>query len=513
MKIILTIWRTQLRSLHNAVRHDQRMQIALAIGLTFTVIIGLWSANQLSQRLHQWQLQGSGAVNAGLWSLCLLTWGGMSTITILTSTIRSLSDEESLVLFFLPIPPATRFRALYSSFFIGNLWNWLFLELGVTGYVFVSVLGWHALIWLVLLQIGVGVSVLCTLIATLLVICYLIPKEKLKIRLAILTALGAIIILIAMSLFILRSQPTSYIPSPSPQLVITLFSLLLLISLGPCATALGRLYEVAFQTTQSWDRSRKAATITGIHSLTKALVRQRTLIGALFVKMLLSQSRNIIAWMRMGIVLIVLAFFPQLHSLAVHYRWPNTLFVIGFVAGLAILSVVEQAPSAISGEANRLLLYLTAPIKMASFLRAKLLLFTLPTLIEGVVIGLFLAWRLELSLAQSASTLAEIILIVVGTLAVFVLGSAWDEDLSQAVEGTMQAFLQEEVPITPRRIWLFYLGIASFLGMLLLLWKLPTLLALVALILLDTTILAILWQFSLTRLHRLVRDGVSIAHR
>jgi hypothetical protein len=513
MKIILTIWQAQLKSLYNAARHDQRMQIALAIGLAFTFIFAIWSANQLSQHLHWWQLQGPGAVDAGLWSLCLLTWSGMSTITILTSTMRTLSDEESLVLFFLPIPPATRFRALLGSFFIGNLWNWLLLELGVTGYIFVSVLGWHALVWLLVLQLGVGISVLCTLISTLLVIRYLIPNERLKTGLVIAIALGTAVSLIATSLLTLQHISKTPVPSPKPEIIIVLFVIFLIAALGPGANSFGTLYEAAFQTMQSWDRSRRAATIPGIRSLTRVLARQRTLTGALFVKMLLSQSRNVLAWLRIGVVLIVLAFFPQLHTLAAHYGWPDTLYVVGLAAGLALVSVVEQAPSAISGEANRLLLYLTAPVKWASFLRAKLLLFTLPILIEGIAIGLFLDWHFELSPAQSAFALAEIILIVVGILAVFVLGSAWDEDLNQAVEGAMQTLLQEEVLIAPRRIWLFNLGIATFLGMLLLLWKLPPMLSQAALVLLDTTILAIMWQFGLAQLRRLVRNGVSFTHQ
>lgn len=507
MNTTLTIWRMHLRSMRNAARYDQRMRVALGVGFVFNVIIGFWAASQLSLRIHEWQTQGPAAVEMGLWSLCWLTWGGISALTIIGSVQRALSDDEALLLLTLPVTPAARFRALYGSFFIENLWNWLLLEIGVTGYVLLSTTGGYALAWLILLQLGVGVSVLCTLIAALLLIRYLLPREQAKRRIAV--ALTLALASVVVTVFTLKGMisPRSLLLWLRPEFVIVLFVLLFLIVLGLLADATGRLYVAAFQITQGWNRSRKVLTLPGIRTLTGLLSRRRTFMSALLVKMLLSQSRNWIAWGRIGIVLIALVLLPQLHGVAAHYGWSDTLFVIGYASGAALLTVIEQAPGAISGEANRLSIYLSAPFTLSRLLWAKLILFLLPTLIFGLMIGLFLTWQLGLTPGQAGFALSVVALLIAGTLVVLVWGSAWDEDLSLTVEGAMQTILQEETPITPRRMLLLNLGVGFFVGMFLLLWKLPPLLALLALVLLDGSALALMWRFSRAHLLRLFRAG------
>lgn len=505
MSATVIIWRMQLRSLRNAVRYDTRMRVALAVGLAFSVVIGLWSAGQLSLRLHQWQMQGPGAVDVGLWSLGFLTWSGMSGLTILSGVLRAWGDDEALVLFSLPLTAATRFRVLFGSFFIENLWTWLLLEVGVTGYVLLSVLGWHALIWLVLLQLGVAVAVLCTQVSMFLMIRYIFPRARRKMRRAVAVGLGLMLV----ALFLLKGtlDVHALMLWLHPEFVIVLFVLLLVAGLGPLAEPAGLLYGAAFATTQSWDRSRKATTLLVIRVLTCVFARRRTLMGALFVKMLLSQNRSFVAWGRLGMVLIVLVLFPQLHAVAAQAGWSDTLFVAGFAAGLALLGVAEQAPSAISGEANRLILYLSAPLALSQLLRAKLLLFVLPILIQGLVVALFLAWRFALTLGQAGFALVAMALLVVGTLPLFVWGSAWDEELSLVVEGATQTILQEETPITPRRMWLLTLGLASFAGMVLLLWKLPPVLALTALVIIDAAIVVGMRHVGRAQLWRVIRAG------
>ena len=505
MSATVTIWRMQLRSLRNAVRYDTRMRVALAGGLAFSLVIGLWSAGQLSLHLHQWQTLSPGAVDAGMWRLCFLTWSGTSGLTILSGILRALGDDEALVLFFLPLTAATRFRVLFGTVFIENLWAWLLLEVGVTGYVLLSVLGWHAFIWLILLQLGVAVAVLCTQVAMLLVIRSLTPRTHRKTRRVVAGVLG-----LWLSALLLLKETLDVHPHMlwlRPEVVMVLFVLVLVGGLGPLAEPAGRLYGAAGALTQSWDRSRKATTLPGIHRLTRLFTRRRTLTGALFVKMLLSQSRSFVAWGRLGMVLIVLILFPQLHTLAAQAGWSDTLFVAGFAAGLALLGVAEQAPGAISGEANRLILYLSAPLALSDLLRAKLLLFVLPILIQGLTLALFLAWRFALTPGQAGFALVATALLVVSTLPLFVWGSAWDEDLSLVVEGTTQTLLQEETPITPRRMWLLTLGLACFAGMVLLLWKFPPVLALTALVVLDAAITAGMWHVGRAQLWRVIRVG------
>lgn len=505
MNTTVTIWRMHLRSLRNAICYETRMRIALGVGLIFSTIFGVWSASQLLLRLHQWQLQGPVVLDTGLWFLCWYTWIGMIGFTVIGCVQRALGDDEAMVLFSLPIPPATRFRALYGTFFIENLWNWLLLEIGVTGYVLLVALGWNAFIWLAILQLGTAVAVLCTLLSSLLAIRYLIARERVKTR----KIVASVIALLLVTLFALRGKLTVHtaISWPRPTFIVIVFVLLLAGGLGPLAKPAGKLYLTVFSITQSWDRSRKGTMLPGIRALTRAFARRRTLTAALFVKMLLSQSRNFIAWGRLCMVLIILLLFPPLHTIAQQAGWPNTLFVVCFAAGLAFLTIMEQAVCAISGEANRLTLYLIAPCELATFLRAKLLLFSFPILLQGMAIGLFLAWQIGLTLSQAAFALVAIVLILVGALTLLICGSTWGENPNVTVEGTMQTVFQEEVPATPQRIWLLNLGTTAFVAMILLLWKLPPVPALIALVVIDMAIITSMWHFGQAQLRRVIRKG------
>jgi hypothetical protein len=176
------------------------------------------------------------------------------------------------------------------------------------------------------------------------------------------------------------------------------------------------------------------------------------------------------------------------------------------LSGLSLLHIIEVAPNAISGEGNRLALYLTAPLALSHILRAKLILFLLPVLSESIVIGLLLSWQLALALNQVAFALAAIVLIVLGNVTLLVLGSAWDENLNLAIEGTLQAILQEEVPVSPRKMGLFNLSVLLFALMFLLLWKAPALLALVGLVVLNALIIIGMWRFSHAQLRGRIQD-------
>jgi len=504
MSIALTIWRAHLKSLRNVSRHDAQMRLALAIMLAFNIIAGLWSADQLSIRLHQWQTMGSPALDAGLQSLCWLTWGGMSFFAALGSIRLAFSGDEAQLLIALPIASASRFRTLYGLFFVENLWNWLLLEVGVTSYVFVSSLGWRALLWLVLLQLGIGIVVLCTLVVTLWVIYYLVPRGRVKARIWV--TIAAAITLLLWSGLSLAFKESALLLWFRPEYVIPLFALLLAIALGPFAGPLGRLYMAAFQTSEGWDRSRRPLPMPGLRVLTSIFTRRRTLTGALWVKSLLSQSRNIIFWLRLAMVVIGVALFPLVHTAIAHYGFPDVTLLAGYAAGLSLLHVIEVAPNAISGEGNRLALYLTAPLALWRILRAKLILFLLPVLSESIVIGILLSWQLALALNQVVLALAATALIVLGNVTLLVLGSAWDEDLNLAIEGTLQAILQEEMPVSPRKMGLFNLSVLLFVLMFLLLWKAPALLALSGLVVLNASILIGVWRFSHAQLRRRIKD-------
>lgn len=508
MSASMTIWRAHFRSLGNAARYDARMRVALIVGPIFSLLIGLWGESQLSHQLKAWLAQGPAALETGLWTLCLLAWSGMFGLALLSGLLRTFGDDEALLLFTQPLTPATRFRILYGSFFIENLWTWLLLEIGITGYVLVSVLGWQALTWLALLQLGVAVTILSVLLSALLAIQYLLPRRRRKTCIVVVTLFALLGVCLIGVLFLkARSVQATHVSIswPRPELVSALFVVFLAVCLGPLARPLGRLYSAAFPTVQGWNRSRKAFTFPCIHALTRLLARRRTLTGALFVKMLLSQSRNFISWGRLAIALLVLAFFPQIHTVTVHVGWSDPLFVAVFAAALALFGVVEQAPGAISGEANRLTLYLVAPLTSANLLCAKLLLFALPVLLQGLAASIFLAWHFALPIGQAGFALSAMALVILGILTLLVWGSTWDEDLNMTIEGAMQTMLHEETAITPRRMWLLNLALISFALMVLVLWKLPPVLAIVSLIGFDIIVLLGMWRVSYIQLKRWVQ--------
>src|SRR6266852_3307792 len=123
MNILRTLWQAQLASMRNITRHDSRMRLAFIVVILFDISIGTWSGTQLIAHIRQWQAIGPAAVNSALWSICLLTWSGMIGVVILEALQQGLSDDASILLFTLPIAPATRFRALYGMFFLRRLWN------------------------------------------------------------------------------------------------------------------------------------------------------------------------------------------------------------------------------------------------------------------------------------------------------------------------------------------------------------------------------------------------------
>jgi hypothetical protein len=506
MNTTFTIWRAELMSLRNAARHDVRMRVALFVGLVFDLVAGFWSGGQALAHLQQWRTAGALTLTAGLWSLCWLTWSGMGIFTII-GLPRALSGQEDLLLFALPLTPATRFRALSGSFFLKNLWNWLLLQVAIMGYVLLSVLGWGALAWLVLLQLGVVLSVCCTLLAGLLVMRYLIPRGQITARIFTALALGLLVILIAIFAGRLAALERVLLLWLRPEFVAVLLLGLLCMMVGPLAAVFGRLYVAAFQATQSNDRLRTALSIPGVRAFTRLFERRRSLTGALFARAVAGQSRNLLFWLRMAMILALLALFPLLRSFATRYGFSDGVLIAACAAGLAVFHIIETGPCAISGEASRLALYLTAPFTFARIMRAKLTLFLLPVLIEGMTIGLFFCWQLHLMPAQVAPVMIAIVLMGVGCTALLVWGSAWDGDLDFVVEGALATFMQEEAPVTPRRMALSNGCVLLFAVMCLLLWKLPIGAALAMLALLDIAMLVGMWRLGLSQMRALLRKG------
>ncbi|HZR41469.1 MAG TPA: hypothetical protein VFB12_15205 [Ktedonobacteraceae bacterium] len=495
MSIELSILQAQIRSLCNAILQSRRGQVLVVVTLIFYLAVGYLSLSQLLNLLHQWQVQGTQALMSGLWMLCLFTWLGMALFTLI-SVQQSLSQDEMVLLFTLPLRPAALFRAWYGSFFIKNLGTWMLFQVVMMGYTWIYTLGWSAFRWLLLLQIGIGVVVIGTLILALLSLRYLSSALVLGL---LLLALPALSIWLRTPLYF-----TSWL-SPEPGTI--LLALLLLAGLGPLASLEGRLMMSTFYVLQSKDRARKRIVVPGTRLLQSIFERRRTLTGALTTRAVLNQSRNIITWLRIMFAVVLLALYPVLHSWLVHAGLSNPLILIVYTIVLTVAPVLETAPNAISGEGSRFALFLTAPLQLQQILRAKLLQFLVPLLIEGTAISFAFGWQLGLSLMQVGFVLLASTLMIIGSMTLLVLGSTWDLDLHTIMEGMEQMFLQEEGPFSPRRIILFNAALACCALMLFLLWSLPPLVALLALTLLTGVLVAGMWRFSLACIDGILRKA------
>lgn len=502
----LTILRAHLRSLRNMSRSNSRLQVGLGIALMFSLVLGIWSSVQLQAAIQQWQTHGLLALNSSLWLLCLGIWGGMCLFTIL-GVPNTLASDESLLLLTLPITPAARFRALYGSFFVTNLWLWTLLQAMGTGYALLSTLGWHAFIWFALLQLGSVVTVGFSLLLTLLVMRYLLPRGHKKQRAIVATASAITALLVALfyDTFIISIQIVS--PGTQPELALTILLLLLVLLVGPCATMSGKLYLETALLRQSQDRARKALTPPGARLLSSLFSNRRSLTGAFFARSIVNQSRNWLFWGRLVIIWSLLALFPSLRTGLHQYGFTDMILIVGYAASLSVGHILETAPSAISGEANRLALYLTAPFEVGHILWAKLALFFLPILTEALAMGLLLCWWIGLDLSHAGYVIMLIPLIVLPCTVLLVWGSVWDENLNRSVEGLADMLLLEEGPFSPRRILLVTLCLICLAVSFLLLWRLPIVSALLALILFNIVLVPGMQRLAAAQLHHLLRLG------
>ncbi|QBD80917.1 hypothetical protein EPA93_35090 [Ktedonosporobacter rubrisoli] len=499
MRIALLILRAQLRALRNGLLHERSSQVTTIFAIIISLALGIWSASQLALHVPQWQAAGEHILNQRLWLLCAGIWIGLPLLTIL-SVRPHLGRNETLLFFTLPLPEASHFRSFYVSFLLSNLGSWLITQLIVVSYGLFPTLGWTALAWLLLLQLGIGATVLCALLGTLLFIRYLLPAGRLKARLYMAVAVLLLVALCALCWPIVGSPLFAYGLALS-------FGLMLIAGLGPLAGLNGRLYKATFSTLESMDRARRARAFPGLGVLQHFLLQKRSLTAALFSRAIASQNRNIMFWLRLLLFCVIIVLYPFVHALIAPLHIANSLFAAAYASVLACMTFMEVAPNAISGEGNRFTLYLSMPLELSQILRAKLKLFLYPAFLIGLAMSLFLSWYYGLSPRELGFAVLASALLSTGPLSWLVLGSTWDLDLQTIVEGSEQLFLQEEGTFTLRRIGLLNLGLLLFVAMLLLLWQLPALIALFSLLLLDLAVLAGMWRVNKRHIRGLLRRG------
>jgi hypothetical protein len=109
----------------------------------------------------------------------------------------------------------------------------------------------------------------------------------------------------------------------------------------------------------------------------------------------------------------------------------------------------------------------------------------LPVLSIGLVVCLVFSWWLHVSFYNASVEILLMVQLLTGYTSFIVLGSAFDLDRSQVAEGTLQTLMLEELPVTPRRLQLLGLSLMLLTGMVLLIVKLPIVVAIFTLMLLD----------------------------
>lgn len=507
MSIVLAIWRASFQATTNAWRRDARTRTGFMVALFVQVALSIWAITGLLPAFAAWQAGGTSVLQQHLWLTCFLAWLVIALFSALTTAQYGLGGNEALLLATQPIKPASRLRALYGLVLLKGCGNWLLGEAIVLGIALTPALDWRALSWLLVLLIGAALVAWLALVATLLVTRFVLPHLRLILGLS--AGSG---ILLALAALVLHTNGWSLSPGSlalsiplTPFLAIPLLLLCLALALLPLARPCGQLYLAAFLHTQSLGGATKALAIPGTRTLLALLARSRGMTAALLTRGVLSQSRHILAWLRLLSPAILAALFPLIRSALAPLHLASTLLVADYAALLVALLLLEYAPYAIGSEGNRFALYLVLPRGISTFLRARLYSFLIPSLLTGLLAVLVFGLWNGLSPLELGAALLLTLLILSGYIVFTVLGSALDEDLTIEIEGRTQALLQEEMPITPRRLQLFSLSIMLFAAMLLLSWKLPLLLVLPALFLFDGVLALLMWWLSLRYLERLTR--------
>jgi hypothetical protein len=504
-------------------RFDGRTRIGVAFGLLVQLALGIWALSRLIPAFAQWQAMGTASLSAHLWLTCLLAWPVIVFFSVLSTLMYGLSSDEALLLAVQPIEPAIRLRALYGVVLWRGVGNWLLFEASLTGIALGFVLGWAALPWLLLLVLGAVCAAWLGLLITLLAVRYVLPHpgQAFLYGLILVAVFGMLALLIQrMHWFVAPftvstcagrvcggtatgAMTAAPFMDILPLACAAISCLLLFQAWFPLARCVGLLYLATLQQQQGRDGSARAFVWPGLGGLLTLLSRWRTPTGALLVKGLLQQSRHLFAWMRLLVVVGLLALFPLLRPQLLALHLSTMLQVALYATCAAFMALIEYAPYAISSEGARLALYLVAPFDLAAFLRARLCSYLLPALLIGWLTAMLLSIEVSLNFLSLLLALALIGLILIGYVALTVLGSALDADLTQVAEDKMQILMLEELPITPRRLQLLSLTLLVFGAMLLLCWKLPVPAALLVLACLDVLVIVVGGRISRVYLARL----------
>lgn len=491
MSIALAIWGAHIKGIGNALRMETKMQTSWAIAIVFDLIVGIWSFNLLRSNILLWQAAGINVLDMRLWSLCIVAWFGLSILATLTLLQKNFSTDEPIFLLAFPIPPATFFRIFYVIVLVEGSGNWMIGTGLVVGIALASVIGWYALIWVLLLLVGSAIFIWFSMFFTLFTLRYVWPYLKI-----VLTG-GTITVIVVVFLFVFMhwdlvptlaqiSSQHFFSQTIPLELYAALFSLALLsLQLGIFSRWAGNLYISVFQAAQNQFATRNNKTSLWIDFVEFVSGRHRTILGGLIFKGILNQSRSFLTWLRIIVIGVFLALFSPIQTALAPFHIAHPVLAIGYASTIGFLLMLEVGLNAIGGEGDRFTLYLIMPIQLKDVLIAKLIVFLTPALLFSLATSLVLSAVLALTVVQTLLVTFSAIFLVCTSVTFLVLGSAWDEDLDLSIEGFMQAILYEELPASPRRLMLFNAALVFHAALLLLvaflpLWLSPIILAFIS---------------------------------
>lgn len=483
MKAATLVCQVRLAAFRNGCLRDGRARAGWLVAGLFGLALAVFLASRLAPAIGDWQAQGS--LEMPLWLVCLGTWASIAGLGALSFLRKGFADDEASLLHTMPIPPAGLIRAMFGVAVL-DLLAWLLVTTGSVAFSLASSLGWPGLGWAALLSVGSIAAVWIALLLVVSTLRYLVPNLG-KAVVGVLVAGAALLALCYSQMpegFPENTSP-GHLSLPAPGLLAVLIGLVVVVGLGPLAGPIGRAYVVAYHLTQGRATRQIAITRPIAWFVESVFLHRRTLTGALMYKGTLGRIRHWLNWARLVVLIGALAAFPWVRDLVEPYGVPDRLLVVGFVCGLVVYAVLDGATSPIGGEANRLTLLLTAPLSMIDILRAKLIAFLAPVLAPSLGATVLLCFWLDLEALDILVAVLSVALIILGVAALVVWGSAWDEDLDLAIESGLMGLLQEEAPMTPRRMLLVGLAALLLAFGLFVYWRLPEPHSLVALVTVD----------------------------
>lgn len=465
------IAQVHLRAARNGWRQDIRLRTTLWIQIVLLAGLSVAAALWLSQQLEGWQ--GAGVdLHLRLWLLVLGTWAGVAVFSVLGVFKAGFGSDEARLLMTLPLSPAVHFRILYSLVFVEQAGVLLILWLLGCSLTLGAALGVAALPWLLLALVGSAAVAL----AGTAILLWLMHHGLLQPRRLLLSLFVFVVGIEVIVLWLLPEEGETLLnlALPAPLPVTLILAVLLAVGLGPKAAAIGHLYAVTFEMVENRARARRAFTFPGVGALVRPLLRARTLTAGLLVRAILEQNRHPLALPRLAVLPVYVLLFGLLrpHLLAVGFPEASAAAATGAMMG-GLLLVEYGFAYALSGEGARLALYLTAPLRMDNLLRAKLVAVLLPVMLIGWIALAAMAAGMSMSTAELLLALGTTTLFLIGVTGFVVWAGVADVDLNVLPHGTAEMIVQEELPITPRRLQLLGAGFAVLAVAIALLWWLP----------------------------------------